>query len=246
MKIFVLGVGDAFTIENYNTCFVVQGENGFNLAVECPHPYMKILHDVKTKSADVPLISDIDHFIITHLHSDHCSGLETVGFYKKFVESKKTNILMSRKDCLNHLNMVEPSMCGIDISNYGSMFNLYFNYFVLNETTSNCGPFEIKIMNTSHYIPAIALLIKDVGSDKTIGFSSDTCFDMNLIKWLDHADLIFHEVGPAPGHSPIEHLSKLSSNIRSKIRLVHYNDKFNVLRCDYSIEFLEQGQVICL
>ena len=61
MKVFILGVGDAFTSVHYNTCFIVQSDDGFNLAIECPHPYMKILHDARkiNKAPNVAQITNL-------------------------------------------------------------------------------------------------------------------------------------------------------------------------------------------
>jgi ribonuclease BN (tRNA processing enzyme) len=229
MKVFILGVGDAFTAVNYNTCFIVQSEDGFNLAVECPHPYLRILHDAKKINNEIPEIKDVNNFIITHLHSDHCSGLETIGFYKKFVDKEDLNLTMTWNNHIQHEQMIIPGM-GTSLID-GKIIKTYgFEYFKYNHMgfgrkephMSKCGPFIIECNPTEHYVPAQALLITE--GNKTLGFSGDTKFDPGLIEWLNKADFILHETGPAPGHTPLENLVALPSEIKRKIRLIHYSD----------------------
>lgn len=220
MKVFILGVGDAFSSKNYNTCFIVQSDDGVNLAVECPHPYLKILYDARKINNKIPEIKDIDDFIVTHLHSDHCSGLETLGFYKKFVEGKKLNLHLSWNDYTKFRAMIESGM-GTTIID-GKIVKVFaMDYFNCSCKPSS-NPFIIETRPTEHYIPAQALLIRE--GNKTLGFSGDTKFDPELIDWLSQADFILHETGPAPGHTPLENLAALPKELKRKIRLIHYND----------------------
>lgn len=219
MNIFILGVGDAFSVKHYNTCFIVQSETGFNIGIECPHPYLKILSEIKIKNEDIPTIDMIDNFVITHLHADHCSGLETIGFYKKFIEKKTVGINMAWSDLEKFCPMIEPGM-GSTIANGKLIKSFPFTFF--NPLMNEIGPFTIESHPTLHYTPSRALIIRE--GDKAIGFSGDTAFNHELIEWLAQADLILHEVGPAPGHTPLEELAKLPQNIRDKIILIHYSD----------------------
>jgi len=244
MKVFILGVGDAFSSKNYSTCFVIKEKNNV-LAIECPHPYLKILEDVRKKIDSsilhlkvlrratnlLPEIKDIDNFIITHLHADHCSGLETMAFYKKFVEGKKLNlsVLQDIMPLLRH---------SIDLNEYinfiphkGKQDN-YFSYI---------NGFLVEKKITNHYIPATALLITGING-KRVAFSADTAFDRDLIDWLNQADIIIHETGPAPGHAPLEDLLSLPSNIKDKMRIIHYSDSIE----KKGFRFLRQGEILNL
>ena len=240
MKIFILGVGDAFSSANYNVSFIIQGENGFNLAIECPHPYLKILRDIRKINKKVPDISNINNFLITHLHSDHCSGLETLGFYKKSIENKKLGVAMGWNDHLKHQDMLVPSMGETIIDNKKQRISIYeyFNYSAILDLS--IGPFTIKSRATDHYIPANAVLITE--NNKTLGFSGDTKFDLGLLEWLDQADFILHETGPAPGHTPLENLLTLPKHLKRKIRLIHYSDSFHT----NEFTMARQGETICI
>ena len=233
MKIFILGVGNAFSTDHYSTCFVVQSKDGFNLAVECPHPYLKMLKE----TPKAPKIEDIDNFIITHLHSDHCNGLETIGFYKKFVENKVLKVRMGFNESENHKDMVSPSMCKMLVGDaiVKASVEDYFDYY---PTNGKIGPFTIHSYCTTHHIPSKALLINE--GDKMIGFSGDTKFDPKLIEWLSKADFILHEVGEGYGHTSIKKLVELPDNIKRKIRLIHYPD--NTITDEFRLA--KQGEII--
>jgi ribonuclease BN (tRNA processing enzyme) len=220
MKVFILGVGDAFSAINYSTCFIVQSDDGFNLGVECPHPYLKILHDARKINDETPKIEDVDHFVITHLHSDHCGGLETLGFYKKFIEGKTLSLSLGWNDYHRFRDIIRHGM-GTTIINEIITKVPEWEYFKCS-FESSAGPFKIETRPTMHYIPSQALLIRE--GNKAIGFSGDTKFSPELIDWLNQADFILHETGPAPGHTPLEHLVALPKELKRKIRLIHYSD----------------------
>jgi ribonuclease BN (tRNA processing enzyme) len=234
MKIYILGVGDAFSQKHYSTSFVLESD-GFFLGVECPHPYLKML-----KENSELKISDMDNMVITHLHADHCSGLETVAFYKKFVENKKLNVCMNWNDYYAHVGMVSPGMGRAMVDD--TLVNVdiwdYIEYNILNDVDAiPVGPFRISRKNTLHYIPSSALLISD--GKYSVGFSGDTGYDPKIIRWLDNADLILHETGPAPGHTPLEDLNKLENRIKDKMMLIHYSD---IVETDF--KKAKEGQVI--
>ena len=62
---------------------------------------------------------------------------------------------------------------------------------------------------------------------RCLGYSADTAFDPTLIDWLAPADLIVHESGTGPMHTPYEKLTDLPAAMRAKMRLVHYADSFD-------------------
>jgi len=236
MKIFTLGTGDAFTEKRFNTCFILQSDN-FNLAIECPHPYLYMLNHNK----NAPKINEIDHFIISHMHADHMSGLETIAFYKKFVEKKILNLYASEEDYKSVYTMYEDSM-GKSFSEgeYTKVsLNDYFGGFILNDSPIKIGPFTVRSRQTKHYISSRAMVIND--GDYSVGYSGDTKFDKDLIEWFDkEADLIIHEVGPAPGHTPYQDLLSLPNDIKRRIRLIHYSDLFKTYHSE--LQCLYQGE----
>lgn len=230
MLVEVLGTGDAFSMNRYNTSFIVE-QDQFCVAIDCPHPFLKIL---KEKSGFKP--EDINDIIITHLHGDHISGLDTFLFYKRFVENKVVNVYFT---CHNELwKCLKYSM--------GHLFNIEMEseyFYNAKNLPLNIGPFKVEIMPTYHYVPGSALLIK---GENIVGFSGDTGFKPNLIEWLCQADLIFHEVGPPPAHTPYDLLLyKLKEmNAKHKTRLVHYSDSFLTKKSNISVAFSGSSYIV--
>jgi ribonuclease BN (tRNA processing enzyme) len=255
MKIWVLGTGDAFSEQRYNTSFVVQSRHdnffdGFShLAVECPHPYRKVLLDCKTErelgaTFHYPKLEEIDHFLVSHLHGDHVNGLEDVIFYKRFVQGIYPRIYMSQGD-LDKL-WKNRLKCAMGTSYNGeSQFEvaegfLYHKHSLPEGLWTPIGPFDITVRATNHHIPAVAMIIRE--EDKSIAFSSDTEFDTDLISWLCQADFIIHEATGGLGHTSYEELMALPSTIKDKMALIHYSDDF--LSSDKEIRVLREGEVL--
>ena len=106
-------------------------------------------------------------------------------------------------------------------------FDSYFEHVPLSWTEATCvGPFIIRSRRTRHHVPTSALLIEAGG--RTLGYSSDTAFDPELIAFLAPADLIIHETNLGPAHTPYAALAALSPELRARMRLIHYPDAFDV------------------
>lgn len=236
MEIIVLGVGDAFTAKYVNTSFLIQHE-GFTLAIDCPDRYRGVLAAASKKTDRDLRLEDVDAFLITHLHGDHVNGLESVSFYRRFREQRKVD-LWAQEGVLKDLwscrlqVALEPLFDGTGWGN--NTCDQYFNFNTLSVGgVSQIGPFQVEAYLTLHHLPATALKVS-IG-DATFGYSCDTRFDPKLIEFLEPADLIFHETNVGPGHTDYEQLKSLPKQTREKMRLVHYQDEFeveaSVIRC---------------
>jgi ribonuclease BN (tRNA processing enzyme) len=91
-------------------------------------------------------------------------------------------------------------------------------------------------------VPTAALLVRAGG--RTLGYSSDTAFDPELIAFLSVADLIVHETNLGPAHTAYRDLETLPSELRQRMRLIHYPDFFD--RKASQIRCLEEGDVLCV
>ena len=83
VRLLPLGVGEAFTARHYTTCMALGVDDDW-LLIECPHPIRKMLREAST-AAGLPF--DLDRVVavaISHLHADHCSGLERVNGFGRF------------------------------------------------------------------------------------------------------------------------------------------------------------------
>jgi ribonuclease BN (tRNA processing enzyme) len=237
-----LGVGDAFSALRYSSCVAVEADGRW-LLVDCPHPIRKILREGSAPTAAGLDVGSFDAVVITHVHADHCSGLEGLGFYAHFV-------LRQRPKILAHPRVAEGLWGGrlaggmsevADPATWASRRKVFSDYFDLEpldeEHAVRIGPFEIECRRTRHVVPTTALRIRAGG--RSLALSSDTTFDPRLVSWLAEADLFLHETGETI-HTPYDALAALPPEVRNKARLIHYPDGFDV--AGSLIEPLEQGR----
>jgi ribonuclease BN (tRNA processing enzyme) len=218
-----LGVGDAFSARWYSSCLLLEAD-GARLLVDCPHPIRKMLRDAGAVDLD-----GVDAVALTHLHADHSSGLESLGFYAFYVLGRRAQILthprVAEKLWSGHLagSMEESLRPGATEPERRTLED-FFEVHALDEAAAvTFGPFEIECRFTAHSIPTTALRIRAGG--RCLGYSADTGWDEGLIAWLSEADLIVHETNVGV-HTPYEKLAALPAPLRRRMRLIHYPDDF--------------------
>jgi len=83
LRLIPLGVGEAFTARHYTSCLALGADDDWML-IDCPHPVRKMLLEGST-AAGIPVDLDrISAVAVTHLHADHCCGLEDFGERKAY------------------------------------------------------------------------------------------------------------------------------------------------------------------
>jgi ribonuclease BN (tRNA processing enzyme) len=234
LRLIPLGVGEAFTARYYTSCLAL-GLDDVWLLIDCPHPVRKMLREGST-SAGIPL--DLDKILavsVTHLHADHCCGLEDFGYFSYFALKHRARLL-AHPDVSARLwsgllaagmefSQAKPNQQPVrsELSDYFELVDLSYAEPV------SCGPFSVECRRTVHGVPTTAFRIGAGG--RTLGFSADTAFDEALIDWLASADLIVHEATTLQHtgvHTPYEKLAALPGDIRAKLRLIHYPDDFDL------------------
>lgn len=243
LSVLALGVGDAFSERYYSSCLALHA-NGAWLLIDCPHPVRKMMHEAAVSAGVGPDIAAITAVVLTHLHADHCSGLEGFGFFSRFVLGRPATLLahpaVSERLWEGHLaGGMEVALQGPGRPAIERTLDYFFDLRPLSwEEEVSVGPFRIRCRMTNHTVPTTALRVRAAG--RTVGYSADTAFDPALIDWLADADLVVHETGPGFLHTPYEQLAALPEALRSRMRLIHYPDQFPV---DASaIEPLRQGR----
>ncbi|OJH41603.1 MBL fold metallo-hydrolase [Cystobacter ferrugineus] len=242
LSFVTLGVGDAFSALYYSSCLAVEAE-GQVLLVDCPHPIRKMMREASLSSG-VTLDADrVSGLVLTHLHADHSSGVEGLGYFSFFVLKRKLRLLahpdVTRRLWDGHLaagmeDLIrtpggEPERHGLDD---------YFEPLPLStEAAVRFGPFSIECRRTYHHVPTTALRIRAGG--RCLGYSADTAYDEGLIAWLGEADLVVHETNHGV-HTPYAKLAALPEAVRAKMRLIHYPDGFDLAASN--IEPLTQGR----
>lgn len=235
-----LGVGDAFSSRYYSFCIAVEAD-GHWLLVDCPHPIRKMLRegmDAAGLSIDLP---DIEAIALTHLHADHCSGIEGYAFFNRFALHRLPT-LASHPEAMARLweghmaaGMEQLILDGVS---HAMSIDDYFDVKPLSYASAvQLGPFSIECRRTNHHVPTTAFRI--TGGGRTLGISADTSFDPELIAWLSTSDLFIHETNYGI-HTDYRKLAALPPELRARMRLIHYPDDFDL---DGSvIEPLRQGR----
>ncbi len=249
VQLIPAGVGEAFTARHYTSCLAL-GCDGRWLLIDCPHPLRKMLREASI-AAGLPEPLDIEHFsaaVVTHLHADHCCGLEDFGYYCFFALRRRAKLCMHPEasarvwDGLLAGGM-EQVQAGPDAPAVRKGLADYFELIDLDTARPvECGPFAIECRRTIHEVPTYALRITAGG--RVLGFSADTAYDPGLIEWLSAADLIVHEatsMARSGTHTPYEKLAVLPETLRSKMRLTHLPDDFDAESS--AIEVLREGRV---
>lgn len=222
MKLHVLGVGDTFSEKHHTHALLLEHE-GFHLAIDCPDSYRRVLRKASSGKLDLAAIDDV---LVTHVHGDHMNGLEGVAFFKHFGQKKRLNlhtIAPVRENLWE--KRLELSMGTLwNGTEFRSLrFEDYFDWKVV-DTRTRIGPFEVTARLTKHHVPTSALLVECGGA--SIGISSDTAFDPSLIAFLARADLVIHETNYGPAHTAYSDLLTLDSDVKKKMRVIHYPDEF--------------------
>jgi ribonuclease BN (tRNA processing enzyme) len=237
-----LGVGDAFTELYYTSCLALEYEDSL-LLVDCPHPVRKMMREASLSSGRTITAEKVSGVIVTHLHADHASGLEGLGYFCRYALGRRLPLLVhpavSERLWPGHLAAgMEALMPSVNEAPEAKELHDYFDIVPLDAARPvSFGPFSVECRLTHHHIPTTALRIRAGG--RTLGHSSDTSFDPALIEWLGGGDLVIHETNYGV-HTPYERLAELPEAVRKKMRLFHYPDRFDF---DASvIEPLQQGQ----
>ena len=240
MQVNILGTGDAFSTRCYSSCFLVEHE-GCRLLVDCPHPIRKILAENARPAVD---IADIDAVVLTHLHADHSSGLQGFVFFAHLALGRKVQLITHPKviermwngHLAASMDQILPSPGAPPVT---KCFDDYFDVTLLDDNKPVAfGPFTIACHPTIHHIPTYAMRI--TASGRTLGCSSDTVYDPELLAWLACADIVIHEANTHELHTPVDRLEAQPKAVRDRLRLIHYPDHFDVAAC--SLPVLSAGE----
>jgi len=244
MRVIPLGVGDAFSSRYYSTSLLVEApvEGGVaRLLIDCPHPIRRIL----AESAPGVDLDSIDAVVLTHLHADHCSGLEPLGFFSHFVLGRPARLLSHPAVNERTWERLAPGMDRLWRPEQARLepmcFEDYFNHSPLSiDAPVSFGPFRIEARMTRHHVPTTALRITAGG--RTLAYSADTGFDRGLIDWLeDGAHLIIHETNLG-AHTHHTELETLPPHILERMRIIHYPDFYDLERA--VIQPAREGEVL--
>lgn len=204
----MIGTGNIFSSARFGCCAIIKGPTG-QVLIDCPDSLPMALRHAGEKSGWKIDSLSITDLIVTHLHGDHCNGLESLGF-SRWLQHRENGAALPKlhlwKPVADRLwERLAPAMDQSGAAKLSDYFEIHF----LHPDRENviCG-MKVSCRGTQHPIPTSALKFKADG--KVIAWSSDTPFDPSLIDWLaKDADLIIHETSPPPTHTPVELLNGL-------------------------------------
>ena len=219
----VIGVGCSSSREHSSTSFVLE-YGGQKLAIDCPHP---ILHQVHVAGGgDARLIDD---WIITHIHADHASGLESLAFSRWYGAGKKTNVVGVREVLEALLQIHDVSALSTQTTITGELDPLrardVYNAVLLRyDEPVQLGLFSVEIARATHVVPTTAIRVT-APNGRSFAYSADTVFDSELLSWLTSADVFAHDCAGGPIHASCDELLlKTPVQERSRCLLVHRSD----------------------
>lgn len=248
MQALILGVGDAFTHSGFGTSAVIRTGTG-HVLIDCPDLIHRALREACRTSGWSVDVTQIDDIILTHLHGDHCNGLESFGFARLVDRLRGRKSPMPRihthPDAAARLwERLAPAMdAPLTKGGRKSRLDDFFEvHLVQPGTPAIVGGLTLHTRYTIHPIPTIGLKLTD--GRGMLGWSGDTVFEQAHIDWLSEADLIVHEANLGPAHTHIELLNGLPEAIRRKMRITHIVDDYDPSQSD--IRPLREGEVLDL
>ena len=223
-----------------------RGGGGGYVLIDCSDLIHRALLEGASKAGWDLDIARIDDIILTHLHGDHCNGLESFGFHRRIMRLRKPGMIRPRLHVTQPVadrlwERLGPAMHTPIGDKRPSTLEDYFDVRILDPAhPAAIAGLTVRCRFTKHPVPTIGLLIGD--GQRMLGWSSDTPFEQAHINWLDQAQLIVHESNVGASHTPIESLNGLPASIRDKIRLIHLPDDFQPARTTMPI--LREGDVL--
>jgi ribonuclease BN (tRNA processing enzyme) len=250
MKLLFLGTGSAFTLNNYQTNFLIStDDNKKRLLIDCGSDVRLALKEQGY------YLTDITDVYISHTHADHVGGLEGLAFTTFFNPTiSKPNLYLSKvllnnlwgKSISGGLESIEGSIT--DINSYFNVHTIDNNKHFVWEKIKFMLVQTIHIMNGFYIIPSFGLFFKV--NNKHIFITTDTQFCPNqIMKFYDMADLIIQDCETSPFksgvHAHYSDLATLPNKVKAKMWLSHYQDgDLPNAQQDGFCGFARKGQVL--
>lgn len=238
LSVLPLGVGDAFSVVHHPTSLLLSryqnpAWDDDMILIDCPQSIRRMMHEADDGRYHGLDLHRVGTLVLTHLHADHASGLETLAAFFKIVVGRRPRLVALPEVIAGVPRFLEA------IESLGGMEDLFDVTPFPGDAAAGTGGvslgegpdhFLIEARRTMHPVPTSALRILHGG--RRLSYSSDTSFDPGLWRWLweKDPDLVVHEVG----HGIHASLDDVKAALDSpddevmrryiKFRFVHYPD----------------------
>lgn len=230
MNIVLLGTGSAFSLQNYQSNFLIQ-HNGKNLLVDAGG-------DIRFSLAGEGLTyKDIDGVYISHAHADHTGGCEYLGFCSHFDPTYEGKMkFFCEKTLVNEIwnHTLRGGMEGIE--GQTADLDTYFDVWPIPRNQS----FEwegivFDLVQTVHVsakymiVDSFGLMFDNPDTGERTYITTDCQFapETSMKAYYSEADVIFHdcETSFRSGvHSHYDDLRTLPEETKKKMFLYHFQD----------------------
>lgn len=237
LELTFIGAGSAFTKKFYqNNLLVVKGND--HLLIDCGTRAPEAL---ATLGLSVTLIRN---YLITHSHADHVGGLEEVMLLNRYFARQKSTMVApaSYRRFLWNKSLAGGAAYNERVDGRLLRFEDFWDVIepepVPGADRQLCearvGSIKLSLFRTKH-IPDSAPSWRSsapsygVVIDDAVAYTSDTRFDPSLIAFLDERwkpRIIYHDCQFFTGgvHASLEELATLPTDVRSRMRLMHFGD----------------------
>ena len=212
-KIIMLGTGNGVTMDLYNTCFIIQNDNG-NFLVDTGGG-VELLKRLKQVNIDY---KEIHNIFISHSHTDHILGL--IWLFKRIgydifrgASIKKINIY-----CNSDVHEAIINICKYVLPNtIIKIINDTVNYVILNDgDIYNINGVDYKFFDTlSKRVNLFGF--ECVLNNKRFAFLGDEPLDKNLYDRFRNFDYVMHEVFCLESDGDIFHISEIPHSTVKKV-----------------------------
>ena len=240
MRIQFLGVGGFFSgPDQWHSNMLVTASNGkrmlFDCGSDCRHSIKEALPSLNNGN----IHEHIDTVYVSHVHGDHCGGLEWLGFATYFNPAARKSITLRMAE-ETWFELWEDTLSGSMTAISGKDLKAE-DYFKIALVLDNNHSFDFngircELVETIHVDGGdsgigkfnYGLQMMDSASGGSAFISGDTTYDLDSLmpSWLE-ADIIFQECETSTFKSGVHcnyaDLVLLNPDIKKKMWLYHYS-----------------------
>lgn len=236
MELTFLGSGNFFTYDNFHSNILLR-HNGKGMLIDAGSD---LRHSLAAANCTFEDIAKIDTVFISHLHDDHCGGLEWLGFLSHFVTKHRIRLVLHTEifqylwPCRLIASMGE--LRDPHTGFVGSMkLDDYFDVDIVEEDFFWQGEDTLfRLERSPHIMDTFGLHCPEYGfffsgdcSRAPSQFANDVA---GIRRWniCQRCKLIFHDCEthspPSGAHAHINDLLQMTPEVKAKTWLYHLSD----------------------